>query len=448
MTVVSYFHIKPLLITKMNTNSFLILLLFSLCFIVFHSHAQNNGFSVDLIHRDSLKSPFYQPATKYQLVVNAVRQSISRINHFYKDSLTDTPKSSVIPDGGSYLMTYSVGTPPFKLFGIADTGSDIIWLQCKPCEECFNQTTPKFEPSKSSSYKNIPCNSNTCQSLRDTSCTEQDSCQYNIQYGDRSHSQGDLSLETLTLDSTTGQSVSFPKTVIGCGTQNTVSFDGRSSGIVGLGGGSVSLTTQLGSKIGGKFSYCLVPLLGDSSATSKLNFGDAAAVSGNGAVSTPLVSKDPKTFYYLTLEAFTVGNQRIEFTGDSNGGGEGNIIIDSGTTLTLMPSADYQNLESAVKELVNLDIYEDPNGQFSLCYNVPSDGYDFPIITANFKGADIKLHSISTFIPIANGVYCFAFMPSQIGSIFGNLAQQNLLVGYDVVKNVVSFKPTDCTKLG
>ncbi|XP_073219735.1 aspartic proteinase CDR1-like [Cicer arietinum] len=272
----------------MNTNSFLILLLFSLCFIVFHSHAQNNGFSVDLIHRDSLKSPFYQPATKYQLVVNAVRQSISCINHFYKDSLTDTPKSSVIPDGGSYLMTYSVGTPPFKLFGIADTGSDIIWLQCKPCEECFNQTTPKFEPSKSSSYKNIPCNSNTCQSLRDTSCTEQDSY---------------LSLETLTLDSTTGHSVSFPKTVIGCGTQNTVSFDGRSSGIVGLGGGSVSLTTQLGSKIGGKFSYCLVPLLGDSSATSKLNFGDAAVVSGNGSVSTPLVSKDPKTFYYLTLEA-------------------------------------------------------------------------------------------------------------------------------------------------
>jgi hypothetical protein len=436
----------------MSTRFFLALFLFSFCFIISFSHALNNGFSVELIHRDSPKSPLYKPIeNRYQRVVNAARRSINRANHFYKDSLTNTPKSTVIPDKGEYLMTYSVGTPPFKVFGIADTGSDIVWLQCEPCKQCYKQTTPMFNPSKSSSYKNIPCSSILCQSVRDTSCNEQNYCQYSITYGDQSHSQGDLSVETLTLESTTGRPVSFPKTVIGCGTDNTVSFQGASSGIVGLGGGPASLITQLGSSIDGKFSYCLLPLLlesntAESTTTSKLNFGDVAVVSGDGVVSTPIVKKNPSVFYYLTLEAFSVGNKRVEFGGSASGD-EGNIIIDSGTTLTLLPSDVYTNLESAVVESVKLERVDDPNQTFGLCYSVTSDGYDFPLITAHFKGADVKLHSMSTFVPIADGIVCLAFTSSQIGAIFGNLAQQNLLVGYDLKQKTVSFKPMDCTKV-
>lgn len=105
---------------------------------------------------------------------------------------------------------------------------------------------------------------------------------------------------------------------------------GASSGVVGLGGGPASLITQLGSSIGSKFSYCLLPLSLESNRTSKLSFGDAAVVSGDDVVSTPIVKKDPIVFYYLTLEAFSVGNKRIEFGRSSNGGDEGNIIIDSG----------------------------------------------------------------------------------------------------------------------
>ena len=117
----------------MNALSFL-----TLCFIASFSHALNNGFSVELIHRDSSKSPFYQPTqNKYQKVFNAARRSINRADHFYKNSLTSTPESTVIPDNGEYLMTYSIGSPPFKLYGIVDTGSDIVWLQCEPCEQCY-----------------------------------------------------------------------------------------------------------------------------------------------------------------------------------------------------------------------------------------------------------------------------------------------------------------------
>ncbi|XP_050914412.1 aspartic proteinase CDR1-like [Lathyrus oleraceus] len=440
----------------MSSHNFQTLFFFCLfSFIVSFSHAFNNGFSVELIHRDSEKSPFFQPnQNKYQSIIDAARRSINRVNHISKNAAKDTPQSTILPDGGGYLMTYSVGTPPFKLVGIADTGSDIAWLQCEPCETCFNQTTPKFNPAKSSTYKNIPCSSEVCESVRASKCDGQNNCEYTISYGDGSHSEGDLSVDTLTLESTTGASVSFPKTVIGCGTDNTVSFKGRSSGIVGLGGGPVSFITQLGSSIGGKFSYCLPPsslTSGFSNATSKLNFGDAAIVSGTGVVSTPIITKNSDIFYYLTLESFSIGSKRVEFASSSSTnaageGGEGNIIIDSGTTLTLLPTDIYSEVESEIAKVVKLERVDDPDNVFSLCYTLTSEEPDFPVITAHFEGADVVLQPISTFVQISDGIACLAFQASQDLSIFGNLAQQNFLVGYDLEAKKVSFKPTDCSK--
>jgi len=169
-------------------------------------------------------------------------------------------------------------------------------------------------------------------------------------------------LEILTLDSTSGSSISFPKTMIGCGRKNTVSFEGKSSGVVGLGNGPASLINQLGSSIGGKFSYCLGPE--SSNSTNKLNFGEAAVV--------PLVKKDPQFFYLKTLKAFSVGNKRVEFAKQSNGSVDGNVMIDSGTTLTIVPSGIYHNLELAVVESVRLKRVKDPNGYLNLCYSVTS----------------------------------------------------------------------------
>ena len=140
--------------------------------------------------------------------------------------------------------------------------------------------------------------------------------------------------------------------------------------------------------------------------------------------------------------------KRIDQSGDSS---EGNIIIDSGTTLTILPSNLYPDFESAVKAEIDLAPTEDPSGVLSLCYVSSSDDFRGPSITAHFTGADVNLSSSTTFIRVDEQVVCLAFVaasdePGSI-SIFGNLAQANVLVGYDVVKKTVSFKPTDCTKL-
>jgi len=153
------------------------------------------------------------------------------------------------------------------------------------------------------------------------------------------------------------------------------------------------------------------------------------------------------SFYYLNLQAFSVGSNKIEF-GSSLGNklGLGNIIIDSGTTLSFLPTDFYSKLESAVANSIKLPRAKDLNQVSKLCYQTRSDKVDGPVITAHFSGANVLLYSSNTFVRVADDVVCFAFVPSQTRAVFGNLVQQNMLVEYDLQKNTVSFKLVDCTK--
>ncbi|CAI0432909.1 unnamed protein product [Linum tenue] len=313
------------------------------------------------------------------------------------------PDAQLTANNGEYLVNISLGTPPFPIVAIADTGSDIIWTQCR------NLAGPKrlFDPKSSSSYRTVSCSSNACNSLQSegSSCSSDGSvCEYQVSYGDQSHTQGDVAAETLTLESKTGNPVALPKTVIGCGHDNAGTFSPKGSGIVGLGGGP-----------------------------------------GNGVLSTPLIS-DPSqpTFYFLQLEAVSVGSKKIAFQGSSIGG-SGNIIIDSGTTLTLVPTDFFSQLSDAVETQVTGGTKtSDPEGFFSLCY-VPDSSLKLPPVTAHFKGADVVLTSDNIFIQVNDKVVCLAFYANDQLSIYGNVAQQNFLIGYDLPKQTLSFKPTDCT---
>ncbi|XVE90332.1 hypothetical protein DITRI_Ditri20bG0068900 [Diplodiscus trichospermus] len=427
--------------TYFFTLVFAILGLSDLCLI----EAQKGGFSVELIHRDSPKSPLYNHLeTAYNRVTNSLRRSYNRVHRFKPTSVsTKDAQADIIADSGEYLMNISIGTPAFDIVAIADTGSDLIWTQCKPCSQCFQQDAPLFDPSNSSTYKTFSCSTSQCQNLDGSSCSSNNSCQYSVSYGDGSFSNGDLAADTLTLASTTGPPVAVPNTVIGCGHDNDGTFDEKTSGIIGLGGGDVSLISQLGTSIGGKFSYCLLPL-SDAGNSSKLNLGSDANVSGNGVVSTPLTKKFPPTFYFLTLEAISVESNRINFTGSSFGKDDGNIIIDSGTTLTILPEDFYSKLETAVSSLINATRVDAPEG-LSLCYDA-QPVFAVPDITIHFTGADVKLQPLNTFVMISDTVTCFTFSPFQDFAIYGNLAQMNFLVGYDTVQQTVSFLLTDCSK--
>ncbi|CAI0432787.1 unnamed protein product [Linum tenue] len=421
-----------------------------------HAANSRHGFSVRLTHRDSTNSPFYDPKeTSAQRMGNAARRSISRANRFSSSSSSlsnTTAGAELITGDGEYLMNISIGTPPFPVVAIADTGSDIIWTQCKPCADCYKQDAPLFDPNSSATYRTAPCQSKPCVSLaHDGSfCSPKgDVCQYQVRYGDGSHTSGDVAVDTLTLGLTNAAAgyVAFPNIVIGCGHDSSGTFSPKASGIIGLGGGPGSLITQMGPSIGGKFSYCMVPYFEAPEHTSStMNFGQNAVVSGNGVVTSPFSSSAVvPTFYMLQLDSVSVGSTNIPFKSASLGG-SGNIVIDSGTTLTLVPTDFLAQMSAAFESQVNGTKATDPQGLLSPCYVADSTLKYVPPVTAHFKGGDVALRPYNVLVPMSDTVVCLAFYGLDEISIYGNIAQQNFLVGYDLLKQTVSFKPTDCTK--
>ncbi|KAL1538337.1 aspartic proteinase CDR1-like [Salvia divinorum] len=423
------------------------LLLYSLYLTLTYSAESSGGLTLDFFHRDSRHSPSYDPSiTRFQRLRRAFDRSLSRKSSLAAALLSTSTKAFVgpiKPGQYEYLMKIKVGTPPVEQLAITDTGSRLTWFQCKPCYDCYNQTLPLFDPSRSSTYRPVPCGSHQCDAPLG-SCGSNNTCQYRGYSGPETHSYGELATETLTFDG----GVSFPNLTFGCGHENSGRLNDAASGVVGLAvaGDSLSIIKQLKSSIRGKFSYCLT--LRDSNATSKISFGSSAVVAGPKVVSTPLLRKPTEVFYYLILEGFSVGGERLGggAKAASKSGNEGNIIIESGTTVSIIPDEMYGRMEAAVKEAVKGERVEDPQKMFGLCYK-KGGGFRSPAITAHFKNADVVLAQESLFVEVEKGIVCFTLLPSQGQdlAIFGNLHQMNYRIGFDLEKKQVSFLPTDCS---
>ena len=247
------------------------------CIGLLATAASNGGFTVELIRPDSPKSPFY----------NANKTFTGRLNKYYPNAL----QSRVLAYKGQHLMKVSIGTPPVDIYGVADTGSDLVWTQCVPCDGCYNQISPMFDPLMSSTYSDFYCESEQCRIINTGTCS-QNTCTYTYAYADSSITRGVLAQEKVTMTSNSGQTVSLD-IALGCGHNNTGIFNNHEMGIIGLGGGSVSFVSQIGSTFGSKsFSHCLLPFGTDPSIATKISFGNGSEVVGDGLVSTPLVSKE------------------------------------------------------------------------------------------------------------------------------------------------------------
>jgi hypothetical protein len=107
---------------------------------------------------------------------------------------------------GEFLVPMYLGTSPKKSMIIIDTGSDLTWIQSKPCFLCFEQLDPIFDPSKSSTYKKIACSDPKCQQLdpQFRKCLLDSPCTYSIRYPG-SETQGYVSTETITVERTSGE---------------------------------------------------------------------------------------------------------------------------------------------------------------------------------------------------------------------------------------------------
>ncbi|XP_028752470.1 aspartic proteinase CDR1-like [Neltuma alba] len=372
---------------------------------------------------------------------------MSRANHFGQSSTAETSElveTDIFPNDASYLMKISVGTPPVERWALADTGSDLIWFQCSPCPQCYPQNTPFFVPKSSTTYMSLPWGSDPCNSLPKFSvqgqlypkCGTSNECTYFYSYVDKSYTMGELGAESVSF----GQAASFPRTVFGCGHNNNGLYNKNNAGLVGLGQGSLSLVSQMGN-VGRKFSNCLPPY--SAKTTTKLRFGEEAAISGNGVVSTLLFTKHGflSSSYVPNLEGITVGQHTVQID-ESNG----NIVVDSRTTLTILPSRVYKKVKALVKQAIGADQFIVHNDIFKLCYRNANSIQNFPKFEVHFTGANLSLKPQNFFRPISNNVICFAMLPTNGTPFYGNMAQIDFEVEHDLDQKKVSFAPVDCTK--
>ncbi|KAL6138751.1 hypothetical protein ACLB2K_064030 [Fragaria x ananassa] len=380
------------------------------------------------------------------------------------------PKSpNKLPFHHNVTLTVSVtvGTPPQNVSMVIDTGSELSWLNC-------NRTRNfTFDPTRSSSYKPIPCSSPTCTTrTRDlsipASCDSNKLCHATLTYADFSSSEGSLAADSFSIGSSSGTS----GLVFGC--MDSIfdpnsEEDSKNTGLMGMNRGSLSFVSQMEFP---KFSYCIsesdfsgVLLLGDAnfSWVAPLNYTPLIQIS------TPLPYFD-RVAYTVQLEGIKVANKLLpiaksDFEPDHTGAGQ--TMVDSGTQFTFLLGPVYTALRT---EFLNqtahiLRVYEDPNfvfqGAMDLCYRVwlnQSKLPQLPSVTLMFRGAEMKvtgkqlLYRVRGEVRGNDSLWCFTFGNSDLlgveAFVIGHHHQQNVWMEFDLHNSRIGLAEVQCDLAG
>ncbi|CAF2254132.1 unnamed protein product [Brassica napus] len=276
-------------------------------------HTDYNSLTLARLHRDSARVKSLT-ARLYLAINNITKADLKHTMYTTEQEEIEAPLISGTTQGsGEYFTRVGIGSPAREVYMVLDTGSDVNWLQCAPCAECYHQTEPIFEPTTSSSYATLSCDAPQCKALEASECRNA-TCLYEVSYGDGSFTAGDFATETFTIGS-----ASVDNVAVGCGHSNQGLFVGA-AGLLGLGGGLLALPSQLNTT---SFSYCLVDR--DSDTSSTVEFGSDIP---NDAVVAPLLRNHQlDTFYYLGLTGISVGGEMLEipassFEMDESGGND------------------------------------------------------------------------------------------------------------------------------
>ncbi|KAL6638748.1 hypothetical protein ACP70R_023607 [Stipagrostis hirtigluma subsp. patula] len=366
----------------------------------------------------------------------------------------------------NYVATIALGGGSggaANLTVIVDTGSDLTWVQCKPCSACYAQHDPLFDPAGSATYAAVPCNASACAaSLKEAtgtpgSCATSgggggEKCYYALAYGDGSFSRGVLATDTVGLGG-----ASLDGFVFGCGLSNRGLFGGA-AGLMGLGRTELSLVSQTASRYGGVFSYCLpASTSGNASSSGSLSLGGDAS-SSSYRNTTPVaytrMIADPAQppFYFLNVTGAAVGGAPLSAAGL----GASNVLIDSGTVITRLAPSVYRAVRTEFARQFGAGGagYRAAPG-FSIldtCYDLTGhDEVKVPLLTLRLEGgADVTVDAAGMLFVVRKdgSQVCLAMASLSYEDqtpIIGNYQQKNKRVVYDTVGSRLGFADEDCT---
>ncbi|XP_058113113.1 aspartyl protease family protein At5g10770-like [Magnolia sinica] len=412
------------------------------------SSEEYKGRGLKMVHRYGPCSPFDgERVTPIQILqqdesrVNWLQSQLTHNSSRLDDQDTTLPaRPGHSLNTGNYIVTIGFGTPKKDMNIAFDTGSYLTWIQCQPCAGgCYKQKDPIFNPTESSSYLQLSCDSAECSQLTlHTNCSSS-TCVYMSRYPEHSQSIGFLSRDTLTLSS----SDIFPNFLFGCGQQNSGLF-GKTAGLLGLGRDPISLISQTATKFGLVFSYCLPS---SPSSPGYLTFGADAIKSG--IKFTPLLTKSRgPTFYFLNLIGISVGGKALPIpasTFSSPG-----TIIDSGTVISHLPPSAYNVLRSAFQqEMSNYTLVTSRYSLLETCYKLGrAEAPGVPPIVMHFEGdVDVNFNYSGIIYQKKKTVGCLAFAANKDNfgfTIIGNRQQLTFDVVYDVAGGRLGFGPGGC----
>ncbi|KAJ4830541.1 Protein ASPARTIC PROTEASE IN GUARD CELL 1 [Turnera subulata] len=377
---------------------------------------------------------------RHQLAVNDIRKADLKPvqTEILPEDLTTPVTSGTSQGSGEYFSRVGVGSPAKAFYMVLDTGSDVNWLQCQPCTDCYQQSDPIYNPSASSSYSPLSCSSPQCAALDMSSCRS-GQCLYQVNYGDGSFTFGNFVQETVSF----GNSGTISKVSLGCGHDNEGLFVGA-AGLLGLGGGPLSLTSQIKAS---SFSYCLVNR--DSSGSSTLDFNSGPP--RDSVTATLMRSRKIDTFYYVGLTGMSVGGRALsipESIFQLDESGNGGVIVDCGTAITRLQTQAYSTLRDTFVSMAQHLRPTSGVALFDTCYDLSGlSSVKVPTVSFLFSGGNAwNLPAANYLIPVDSaGTYCFAFAPTSSSlSIIGNVQQQGTRVSFDLANNRVGFSTSKC----
>ncbi|KAG8382427.1 hypothetical protein BUALT_Bualt05G0076100 [Buddleja alternifolia] len=408
--------------------------------------------------------------------------------------------------GSDYTLSFSIGSQTISLY--MDTGSDVVWLPCHPfecilCEGKYSPSTipnPGPLPLNLTSASPTTCKSSACsavhsslpssdlcaiakcplESIEISECNSFHCPPFYFAYGDGSF-VAKLYEDTFSIPKST-PSLTLPKFTFGC----AHSALGEPIGVAGFGRGALSLPAQLARTspdIGNYFSYCLIshsfdttrarrpsPLIlgryDDDQRENKNNEEDEAAAVYYSY--TPMLDNPKHAYFYcIGLEAVSIGKRRIkapESLRRVDERGNGGMVVDSGTTFTMLPKKFYNSVVSQFDKQVG-SIYNRASGVeettgLSPCYygeegffsNVPQLVLEFG---GNSRVAMPRRNYFYEFLEKRRKVGCVMLMDggdeaeSEGGpaGLLGNYQQQGFEVVYDLELKRVGFARRKCANL-
>ncbi|KAI5067541.1 hypothetical protein GOP47_0018069 [Adiantum capillus-veneris] len=354
---------------------------------------------------------------------------------------------------------------------IVDTGSHFTWMQCKPCNPCYPQSSPVFNPGKSPNYTPQAPGSTSCNILQSTGYgtgTDGGTCNYGLSYADGSSSQGQLAFDNFYFGDyyTTHVALSY-QLPFGCGFSNVNPVPTVTSGVLGLADElSLSWPEYWGSAFGynPSFTFCFAPIFSQPN-SGWIIFAEGATTPTQGVPvysTTPILDQGNDGMTYMDVVDFVVDTQLVGipmgvFDIDPSDG-SGGVILDSGSMISQMLEDAYDPFKEAWKNAMVPILGEPDNSDtpgppgFELCWDYPND-VQLPDMGFVFRDQQVFYLSAKakTLIYYSNSGrrrMCFPFQykdrDSNPAMYWGSLNLHNHRIIFDKTNSLVSWQYNCC----